>query len=87
MIRGHLNTYAVADSESIKKRKAAAKRILRNIDFYKVCVGCESVIYREDVFCPVCDAYRFNENVDYIKRVVEVLANKEQSTILPDDFI
>jgi len=87
MIWGHLNTYVVADSESIKKRKAAAKRILRDIEFYKVCVGCESVILKEDIFCPVCDAYRFNEDQEYTRRVVEELSKREQASILPNDFI
>ena len=87
MIWIHLNIYAVADSESIKKRKAAARRILRDIEHYKVCVGCESVILKKDAFCPVCDAYRFNEDTEYTRRVVEELSKREQISVLPSDFI
>lgn len=75
------------DSEAIKKRKAAAKRICENAEYYKVCEGCESVILFESVFCPVCDAYRFNEDHEYVKKIVNELAKRERTSVLPSDLI
>jgi len=75
------------DSEAIKKRKAAAKRICENAQYYKVCEGCESVVLEDSVFCPVCDAYRFDKDIERIKKTVNELAKRERTAVLPSDFI
>lgn len=77
----------MSDSEAIKKRKAAAKKICDNVEYYKVCEGCESVVLRESVFCPVCDSYRFDLNSEKIKKTVNELAKRERTSVLPSDFI
>lgn len=75
------------DNDAIKKRKAAAKKILSKANLYKVCEGCESVIIFDSIFCPVCESYRFNNSLERVKRAVEVLSQREQTSILPSDFI
>jgi len=75
------------ESDAIKKRKAAAKRICENADYYKVCEGCESVVLVESIFCPVCDAYRFDTNIERIKKTVNALATRERTAVLPSDLI
>jgi len=74
------------DSDAMKKRKAAAKKILARAEFYKVCEGCESVIIFDSAFCPVCNGYRFDDDLRRVKHTIEELAKREQSSILPSDF-
>jgi hypothetical protein len=72
--------------DEIKKRKKLADKILKNIYYYKLCECCESVILIDSIFCPVCDGYRFNTNIEYIEKAVHALANKKQSSVLPADY-
>jgi rRNA maturation endonuclease Nob1 len=72
--------------DEIKKRKKLAEKILKNIYYYKLCEGCESVILIDSIFCPVCDGYRFNKNLEHIEKAVHELANKTQSSVLPADY-
>ena len=75
------------DGDAIKKRKIAAKKIIDNYRHYKVCEGCESVVLKSTVFCPICEAYRFDSKKDRIIKTVKVLEEKAQTVILPSDFI
>jgi rRNA maturation endonuclease Nob1 len=72
--------------DEIKNRKNIGDKILKNIKYYKFCEGCESVILIDSIFCPVCDGYRFNTNLDIVRKAVHVLANKKQSSVLPADY-
>lgn len=72
--------------DEIKNRKKIGDKILKNIKYYKFCEGCESVILIDSIFCPVCDGYRFNTNLDIVTKAVHVLANKKQSSVLPADY-
>ncbi len=72
--------------DEIKNRKKIGDKILKNIKYYKLCEGCESVILIDSIFCPVCDGYRFNTNLDIVRKAVHVLANKKQSSVLPADY-
>lgn len=58
-------------------RKAAAKAILRDIHATMVCEGCGSIVLRIVVRCPQCEAYRFDESPERIRRVALALANKK----------
>jgi hypothetical protein len=77
----------VSDSDAIKKREAAAKKICENLKYYKVCEGCESVILYDSIFCPVCKAYRFDTSPSKIIKTVNELVKRERTTILPSDLI
>ena len=74
------------ESEAIKKRLAAAKKICENVEFYSVCECCESVVIRDSVFCPVCDGYRFDNSPDRIRTTVNILARRERTSVLPFDL-
>jgi rRNA maturation endonuclease Nob1 len=72
--------------EEIKRRKALAKKIINNIFYYKLCEGCESVIFIDSIFCPVCQGYRFEHNLDKIEQAATVLSKRKQQTKFMDDF-
>ena len=75
------------ESDAIKKRRQKAERILKKAEYYKVCEGCESVVLYDMPFCPVCDAYRFDDSVNRVIKTVMELAKKERTSVLPEDFI
>jgi RNA polymerase subunit RPABC4/transcription elongation factor Spt4 len=82
----HLNIYAVDKNK--KRKEEAAKKICEYAMYYKVCEGCESVILFDSTFCPVCEGYRFDEDINRVIRTASALAKKEKTDILPsDDFI
>lgn len=72
--------------DEIKKRKKLADKILKNIYYYKLCECCESVILIDSIFCPVCDGYRFDTNIEHIEKAVHELASRNQSSVLPADY-
>lgn len=68
-----------------ESKKRGAERIKENIDLFKVCQCCESVILYDHIFCPICDGYRFDYNIENVKKAVEVLLNKKNSKIISLD--
>jgi rRNA maturation endonuclease Nob1 len=75
------------DNEEYKKKQKhrAAQHILNNYEYYKVCEGCESVILYSSTFCPLCDGYRFDENIEQVIKFIKALTKKDNTTILPPD--
>jgi RNA polymerase subunit RPABC4/transcription elongation factor Spt4 len=67
------------------RKTLAAQIMLDNADCYKVCLGCESVILYNSTFCPLCDGYRFDENVEQVIKFIKALTKKDNTTILPPD--
>ena len=61
----------------------AAEIILKHSYYYKFCECCESVILYTQTFCPMCDGYRFNENLSVVIEAVKKLAKKSKTKILP----
>ena len=55
--------------------------IINTYFLYKVCEGCESIIFFEKAFCPVCKAYRFDSSYKRIADQVDV-ARKSSETYL-----
>jgi len=85
MITIHLNIYGMGGDNTQKKKEEAAQRILKNADLYKVCEGCESVVLFESVYCPVCDGYRFNENLTVLVQTIKALLKKKNTSIVKHD--
>lgn len=53
------------------------KKEIKNTWFwYKVCEGCETVLLYENVFCPKCRGYHFDENR---KRVINLIIEKYET--------
>lgn len=74
------------ESNSIAAR---ALTILENIDYFKVCCGCDSITILETAICPVCSSYRFEtESRSVIEQVERVTApGYKRTTVLPSDLI
>jgi len=72
---------------SREKKLKAAKRIIENADLYKICECCESIVLYISIFCPLCEGYRFNDNIPDIQKLALKLVEKEKTDILPGDFI
>jgi DnaJ-class molecular chaperone len=49
------------------------KEIKTSWFWYKVCEGCDGVSLYEEVFCPKCRGYHFNENR---QRVIDEIIKK-----------
>ena len=39
---------------------------------YKVCEGCDAILFYEKAFCPICRAYRFDNSFKRIAEQVEI---------------
>lgn len=75
------------DKKAAKKKADAADKICQYARFYKVCEGCESVVIYDEIFCPLCDAYRFDSNVERVKRTAQELAKRDKAKVLLNDNI
>ena len=62
-----------------KIKKAIADKISKNLDHFKVCQGCESVVFYDSIFCPLCSGYRYDYNPANIKKAVQVLLERNKS--------
>lgn len=68
-------------------KKKLTKELIRNyIDtsyfYYKVCEGCESVIYYTRVFCPLCESYRFDETYKRISSRIEEMTENDDGEFI-----
>lgn len=67
-------------------RLAAALEIVLEPSFYKVCEGCDSILFKRTLICPSCKSYRFNEEEDYIINTATELAFEEKKSVTQDDL-
>ena len=79
----HLNIYAVDKDK--KRKEEAAKKICAHATYYKVCEGCESVILHDSIFCPLCEGYRFDTDIDHVIQATKALVKKEKTDVLSSD--
>ena len=70
-----------------EKKLKAAQLIIKHADLYKICECCESIILFSDIFCPLCEGYRFNDSLQDIEKLALVLAKKDKTDILPRNVI
>lgn len=75
------------DKKAAKKKADAAEKVCQYARFYKVCEGCESVVIYDEIFCPMCDSYRFDSNEERVKATARELAKRAKSKILSSDFL
>ena len=74
------------DEKAAKKLADAAEKICKYARFYMVCESCESVVLYDTIFCPMCDAYRFDKNIERVKHITKELAARKTAVILPDNL-
>ncbi len=70
----------------LEKRAAQAGKILESPRAYKICEGCGSIVAINTVICPVCKAYRFDEDPDRVCEQARELGSREARTITEDDL-
>ncbi len=73
-------------SQPLSSRAEKARQIAETPGKYKVCVGCDSIVVSKTNICPNCHAYRFDSSPERVIWQANELANKEQSTVAPDDL-
>ena len=65
----------MSKDRKIKEAKQAKKiildYILMSFFHYKVCEGCDSIIFFSKVFCPKCNAYRFDDSPERVRSQVK----------------
>lgn len=65
------------------RKELAAQIMIDNADLYKVCLCCESVVPYTRTFCPICDGYHYDDNIESVIKFIQALAKKDKTTILP----
>jgi RNA polymerase subunit RPABC4/transcription elongation factor Spt4 len=68
------------------ERLTAALEIVLQPLFYKVCEGCDSILFKKTIICPSCKSYRFNYDEDYIINTATELAFEEKKSVTQDDL-
>jgi uncharacterized paraquat-inducible protein A len=65
---------AVTDLEQAKHlaiRQKRAEQIIYELDQFKVCDQCRSISYKQASTCPVCGAYRFSEDREFVQETAK----------------
>jgi RNA polymerase subunit RPABC4/transcription elongation factor Spt4 len=60
-----------------KKRRNSAQEIARNLEEYKVCETCLSILYLDNALCPLCAGYRFNAHADQLLLIAATCALRD----------
>jgi uncharacterized Zn finger protein (UPF0148 family) len=68
------------------ERLTAALEIVLDPLYYKVCEGCDSILFKKTIICPSCKSYRFNCEEDYIVNTATELAFKDKKSVTQDDL-
>jgi len=68
------------------ERLTSALEIVLEPKFYKVCEGCDSILFKKTIICPSCKSYRFNESEGYIINTATELAFEEKKSVIQDDL-
>ena len=58
----------------LRERRRQVEYILQRAANYKACDQCRSIMPKSIGHCPWCAAYRFNEDVDYVKATAAEMA-------------
>ena len=69
------------------ERRARAERIAAAPQDYKVCAGCGSIVRRSAATCPLCAAYRFEEETGRVVEQARHLAENDASTPMGDSLV
>lgn len=73
------------DSHMADRARRAAKIVAEPAN-YKVCEGCESVVAARVDICPNCYGYRFDAAAESVIRQAEILAKRQQTSVIADDL-
>jgi uncharacterized paraquat-inducible protein A len=71
---------------ALMERAKRARRIVRNPDQYKVCLGCDSIVAAKVSICPNCHSYRYEAEQDQVVRQAQILSQREQHSVVAEDL-
>ncbi|MCB1085779.1 MAG: hypothetical protein KDM63_01940 [Verrucomicrobiae bacterium] len=74
------------EDSALMERAKRARRIIRNPDQYKVCMGCDSIVAAKVSICPNCHSYRFEIDESFVVRQAEILSRREQHSVVAEDL-
>ena len=81
-----MNSIEQTNEEQLKLRSETADRIIKNVDNFAVCEGCESIVSTQTIICPICNAYRFNRNKKDIIARAKVLSKTVRTSPSAVDY-
>lgn len=62
------------------QRKERCRMIILSPAKFKLCEGCESILFDANLFCPYCHAYRFNHDPIAVVQSAVALSDKPLAT-------
>jgi len=74
------------EDPALVERAKRARRIVRNPNQYKVCMGCDSIVAAKVSICPNCHSYRFELDEDFVVRQARILSRREQHSVVAEDL-
>lgn len=76
-------------SEANRQREDRSRRAIRIIaepDKFMICEGCESIVAARVTVCPNCYGYRFNHDPQAVVAQAQLLASREQRSVIAEDL-
>jgi len=74
------------EDPALLERAKRARRIVRNPNQYKVCLGCDSIVATKVSICPNCHSYRFEIDASFVIRQARILSRREQHSVVAEDL-
>lgn len=71
---------------ALMERAKRARRIVRNPEQYKVCLGCESIVAAKVSICPNCHSYRYETGEQQVVQQAQLLSRREQHSVVAEDL-
>ncbi len=78
----------MANEETVLMERAKrARRIERNPEQYKVCLGCDSIVAAKVAICPNCHSYRYEMDELIVVAQARALSCREQHSVVSEDLV
>lgn len=69
-----------------EERSRKAIKIIADPGKFMICEGCESIVAARVTVCPNCYGYRFNADPAAVVAQAQLLASREQRSVIADDL-
>jgi uncharacterized paraquat-inducible protein A len=81
-----IKTIDTDNQEQLAARLESAKLIEANAEKYKICEGCTSIVAKETILCPLCNAYRYDSLPSNVIARAYELAATIRTSLSAEDF-
>jgi hypothetical protein len=65
------------------QRKERCHAVLLEPEKYKICNGCQSLLFAQTIFCPFCNSYGFEHDPEAIRGMASLLGNRPLAVSCP----